>query len=315
VIISASRRTDIPAFYHRWFMNRIREEFLLSRNPFNANQISRVSLKPQDVDVIVFWTRNPAKLIQELPVLDQLGHKYYFQYTITGYPRTIEAAVPKPDAAIATFSQLSDLIGKNKVVWRYDPILLSNQVDIEEHKRLFSKIASLLAGKTERVVISFSDFYNKTERNLRTIENLVYSDITKNTEQLLELSRFMANVASKNGMRINSCAEYVDLASAGIGHGKCIDDDLINEVFGLSLSPLKDKGQRDECGCVRSIDIGSYNTCLHECSYCYATFNKKSVIGNRKKHDENSPFLIGGADDVNPALLAEEKIEAQRDLF
>jgi hypothetical protein len=303
MIISASRRTDIPAFYHRWFMNRIDDGFLLTRNPFNVNQVNRVSLRVEDVDLIVFWTRNPAKLMQELPTLDRLGYKYYFQYTITGYPRAIEGAVPKPHVAIKTFSQLSDLIGKSKVVWRYDPILLSNQVDMDEHKRLFSKIANLLAGKTERVVISFSDFYKKTQRNLGLIDNFVYSDITENKEQLFELSRFMSDVAYKNGMLINSCAEHVDIASAGIEHGKCIDDRLINDVFGLSLDSKKDKGQRDECGCIRSIDIGMYNTCLHECAYCYATFNKKIVINNKNKHDEHSPFLIGGIEGIDMKLL------------
>lgn len=313
MIISASRRTDIPAFYHRWFMNRIGDGFLLTRNPFNAHQVSRVSLKPQDVDVIVFWTRNPSKLMQELPVLDLLGHRYYFQYTITGYPRTIEGAVPKPNTAIETFSQLSDLIGKEKVVWRYDPILLSNQVDLNEHKRLFLKIATLLAGKTERVVISFSDFYKKTERNLDSVENLIYSDVTRNQEQLLELARYMSEVANKNGMEITSCAEQVDISSAGINHGKCIDDRLINDVFNLSLDPKKDKGQREECGCIRSVDIGMYNTCLHECSYCYATFNKKAVISNKRKHDEESPFLIGGTEGIAPHLF--EKDDLQRALF
>lgn len=313
MIISASRRTDIPAFYHRWFMNRIHDGFLLTRNPFNANQVSRVSLRPKDVDVIVFWTRNPSKLLHELPELDRLGYRYYFQYTITGYPRTIEKAVPKPSMAIETFSQLSNLIGKNKVVWRYDPILISNQVDIDEHKRLFYKIANLLAGKTERVVISFSDFYKKTEKNLGILENFSYSDITKNKEQLLELSSFMSEVANQNGMTIRSCAEHVDISSVGVEHGKCIDDVLINNLFGLSINNEKDKGQREECGCVRSIDIGMYNTCLHECSYCYATFSQKNVINNKRKHDENSPFLIGGSEGIDRRLL--EKEDLQRTLF
>lgn len=314
MIISASRRTDIPAFFGRWFLNRINAGFLLTRNPFNANQIVRVSLDKKDVDVIVFWTRNPSWLISNLPVMDALGHRYYFQYTITGYPRKIEKSVPKPQAAIETFCQLSDLIGKDKVVWRYDPILLSNLVDFDEHKRLFSKIASMLAGKTERVVISFSDFYQKTERNLKTVENLVYWDVTQNTEQMLELSKFMADVAAVNGMQIKSCAERVDLAEAGIAHGKCIDDDLIRDVFGLPLSSEKDKGQREECGCIKSVDIGMYNTCLHECSYCYATFNKQVVINNKKKHDENSPFLIGGTEGIDPRLLVPAEA-VQADLF
>jgi hypothetical protein len=235
--------------------------------------------------------------------LDKLKYKYYFQYTITGYPRSIESAVPKPQTAIDTFIQLSQMIGKDKVVWRYDPILLSNQIDINEHKRLFSKIASLLAGKTNRVVISFSDFYKKTERNLKNVENLTYSDITQNMDELLELSKFMHDVALKNDMIIKSCAEHIDTGSVGIEHGKCIDEELIETVFGLPLNGKKDKGQRDECGCIKSVDIGMYNTCLHECSYCYATFNKKMVIDNRKKHDEFSPFLIGGIEGVDKNLL------------
>ena len=246
MIISASRRTDIPAFYSQWFINRVRAGFLLTRNPFNANQIQRVSLDQKDVDVIVFWTRNPSKLIPHIHELNKIGLKYYFQYTITGYPRSIEAAVPRPQRAINTFTQLSELIGHDKVVWRYDPILVSNIVDIKEHKRLFKKIAELLAGKTNRVVISFSDFYKKTERNLNNVDGLIYSDITKDIDALLELSKYMADIAYENGMDIKSCAEHVDTSSIGIAHGKCIDEALIKDIFGISLSEKKDKGQREE---------------------------------------------------------------------
>ena len=310
MIISASRRTDIPAFYHKWFINRLRAGFLLTRNPFNYNQVSRVSLKPSDVDAIVFWTRNPTKMIPFLPEIDEIGHKYYFQYTITGYPKTIEKSVPNPYRSIKTFCDLSDSIGSDKIVWRYDPILLSNQVDINEHKRLFHKIASLVKGKTKKVVISFSDFYKKTERNLNSIENLIYSDITKQHDELYELCSYMSSIANDCEMEIESCSENIDLSSFGIKHGKCIDDKILRDVFGLSISEEKDKGQREECGCIKSIDIGMYNTCLHECSYCYATYNKKVVINNKKKHSETSPFLLGLADDVPSELLTEDTQES-----
>lgn len=310
MIISASRRTDIPAFYHEWFMNRIEKGFLLSRNPFNHNQISRVSLLPIDVDAIVFWTRNPKFLMPSLETLNRLGFKYYFQYTVTGYPRSLERSVPKPLDAIRTFVQLSELIGKEKVVWRYDPILLSNIVDIDEHKRLFGKIAQLLAGRTERVVISFSDFYKKTERNLKAVDGLIYSDIVDEYSKLMDLSQYMAKVANSHGMQIQSCAETVDTSEAGVSHGKCIDNELLFDVFGLALNSKKDQGQRDACGCVKSIDIGAYNTCLHECSYCYATFNKEVVLKNRKSHDPNSPFLIGGVENVDPKFLSIGSIQS-----
>jgi DNA repair photolyase len=293
MIISASRRTDIPAFYSEWFSERVKDGYLLVRNPFNAHQIRHVTLSPETVSAIVFWTRNPKNIFHLLSTLDKEGFNYYFQYTITGYPRVFEKSVPSPLQAIETFLHLSDLIGPGRVVWRYDPILLSNTLTIDEHKRLFSKIASLLAGKTIRSVISFADFYQKTEKNLSKIPNEKYDDITKQKELLYDLSAFMAKTAESNGMSITSCAEIVDLSSIGIPHGKCIDEKILSEEFGLNVSSVKDSGQREACGCIKSIDIGEYNTCLHGCSYCYATFNEKSVQSNRNKHDPKSPFLLG----------------------
>jgi len=304
MIISASRRTDIPAFYTPWFMNRVREGFLLTRNPFNPHQLKRVSLLPDEVDAIVFWTRNPSMLMPHLQELDRLGYRYYFQYTLTGYPRNLEATVPRPRKAIQTFSELSDRIGPDRVVWRYDPILLSNMVDSNEHKRLFSKIASLLAGRTRRVVISFFDPYKKTQRNLSRIDGLVYSDITQDRGAMSDLARFMFGEANSHGMSIESCAELSDLQSAGIPPGKCIDAGLINTLFGLSVDEAKDPGQRKECGCVKSVDIGAYNTCLHGCAYCYATFSQGTVRSNRKKHDPHSPLLLGGVEGIDKRLLA-----------
>ncbi|MFW0767133.1 DUF1848 domain-containing protein [Trabulsiella odontotermitis] len=303
MIISASRRTDIPAFYTPWFMNRIREGFLLTRNPYNFNQVRRVSLNPADVDVIVFWTRNPKMLMRHLGELDERGFHYYFQYTITGYPKILEGSVPRPHRAIDTFIQLSDNIGADKVIWRYDPILVSNIVDIDEHKRLFSKIATLLRGKTKRVVISFADLYKKTESNLAAVPGLQYEDIVNDRLRLLDLAQWMATIARDNNMVVETCSEDIDLYEAGIGHGKCIDDRLINAVFGLPLDAMKDPGQREACGCIRSIDIGTYNTCLHDCSYCYATFNKQAIANNKKKHDPESPFLVGGTEGVEAKLL------------
>jgi hypothetical protein len=305
MIISASRRTDIPAFYAEWFANRVNEGFLLTRNPFNANQITRVSLSKKDVDVIVFWTRNASHILKYLHDFDAKGLDYYFQYTITGYPRTLEKAVPKPYDAVKQFCQLSDMIGAEKVVWRYDPILLSNIVTINEHKRLFLKLAQLLAGKTKRVVISFADFYKKTERNLSQVQGLICTDIIHDSELLLELVKYMADVARQYGMSIQSCSENVDTISVGVPHGKCIDNELIKEVFGLVASSKKDGGQREDCGCIKSIDVGMYNTCLHECSYCYATFSKNVVIENKRKHDPLSPFLVGGIEGLDPRHLKE----------
>lgn len=313
MIISASRRTDIPAFYSDWFMNRIEQGFLLSRNPFNYNQISRVSLSPEDVEAIVFWTRNPGKLMKSLDVLDGKGMPYYFQYTITGYPRSIERSVPRPMDAINTFIELSERLGRGRVIWRYDPILLSNLVDLQEHKRLFAKIAGMLAGRTNLVVISFADFYKKTSRNLAKVPGLICSDLLIQQDQLLELAGFMARIADEHGMQIQSCAEEVDLSLLGIPHGKCIDDQLLKALFNVTLKSKKDPGQRAACRCVKSIDIGMYNTCMHGCSYCYATFDHEKTVDQRQRHDPLSPFLVGGIEGVPETLLRNDS--SQRNLF
>ncbi|WP_252090847.1 DUF1848 domain-containing protein [Pseudomonas sp. MWU13-3659] len=303
MIISASRRTDIPAFYADWFMNRVQQGFLLTRNPFNYHQISRVSLDPADVDAIVFWTRNPRHLMKSLDTLDARGLRYYFHYTITGYPRAIEKSVPRPMDAIRCFIDLSQRVGPGKVIWRYDPILVSNLIDLAEHKRLFAKIAGLLAGHTERVVISFADFYKKTSSNLAKVEGLICSDVLASPDALLDLAHYMAQVAQAHGMQIQSCAEEVDTDAAGIAHGKCIDDRLLADLFGITLKGTKDVGQRAACGCIKSVDIGVYNTCLHGCAYCYATFNHEKTLAQRQQHDPASPFLIGGTEGVSPGLL------------
>ncbi|EHH1223500.1 DUF1848 domain-containing protein, partial [Vibrio parahaemolyticus] len=297
------------AFYSNWFINRVRAGFLLTRNPFNYSQITRVSLTPEDVDVIVFWTRNPKKIMSYLPELDALGINYYFQYTITGYPKNIDTKNVSPYKSIETFKELSRKIGSDRVIWRYDPILLSNYLPFEEHLRLFEKIASLLQGFCNRVVISFADFYKKTEKNLGSVDGLVCSDILEHESKCRKLSRCLADIAHNYGLDIYSCSEDVDLAQSGIAHGKCIDDNLIKEVFNIDVNNVKDKGQREACGCVKSIDIGMYNTCLHGCKYCYATFNEKAAHTNYKKHDPDSPFLLGGVEDVPEQYLVEPIIQ------
>lgn len=291
MIISASRRTDIPAFYAEWFVNRLKAGYVEVRNPFNRHQLRRVSLARENVDAIVFWTRNAANLMPHLPLLDAMGHAYYFQVTITGYPRALESSVPKPAAAMETFRALGDRLGPERVIWRYDPILLSNLLDVAGHKRQFESIAAGLAGNTRQVVISFADFYRKTERNLKAVDGLAWQDIAAIPEAMADLAAFMASVAAGNGMEIQTCAEAHDLSRFGVAPGKCIDDALLRSAFGIDVTARKDKGQRTECGCVQSVDIGAYNTCLHGCAYCYATYNGVLAARNRAGHDPMSPCL------------------------
>lgn len=314
MIISVSRRTDIPAFYTEWFMNRISEGYVLLRNPFNAHQVRRVSLRPEDVDLIVFWTRNPEKLMPFLPSLESLGYRYYFQYTVTAYPRSIEKSVPSTQRAIQTFIALSELIGPRKVIWRYDPILISNVSSVEEHKRVFKKIAQNLAGYTQDVVISFVDIYKRVSTNLNRVPDLAVERTFEESSALFELAAYLSDVARQYGMSVQSCAEAINLEPYGVKHGKCIDDQLIRSLYPIEVSAKKDKSQRVPCGCVESIDIGQYDTCLHGCQYCYATTNQPLAIRNFEKHNPLSPFLIGEGDHL-PLTGSENEVPKQESLF
>ena len=310
MIISASRRTDIPAFYAEWFINRVKEGYVFTKNPFNANQIKKISLTPFHVDAIVFWTRNPKPLMKYLDILDEKGFNYYFQYTITGYPRELEASTPNPHKAIETFIELSNRIGKERVIWRYDPIIFTKYTDFDEHIRLFDKISKMLEGKTKRVVISFADPYRKITKKLESIE---YSDILDEKKKLYELAKQMSEIAMSRGIAVESCSEVIDLDFCNIKHGKCIDDKLLEEIFDINLNLDKDKNQRKECGCVQSVDIGIYNTCSHGCTYCYATYSDKTVIKNKELHDHKSPLLIGSLEDIDEEIL--KKLNTDNRLF
>ncbi len=306
MILSVSRRTDIPAFYSEWFFNRIREGFVCVRNPMNIHQISKIILTPQLVDCIVFWTKNPKPMLSRLRELNL--YNYYFQFTINPYDTLLEKCVPRKHNVINTFKELSDVIGPNRVIWRYDPILLTDNIDIDYHKRYFARLIDILHDYTNRCVVSFVDNYKKTERNLKGVFARELTD-----DEVFDISSYIADTAVKYGVQIQTCAERYDLHRYGIVSGKCIDDILISEIASQAIVVKKDKYQRTECGCVTSVDIGEYNTCRHNCLYCYANFNSNKVSERYGLHDPNSPLLIGNIKDDD--IIKERKIESFRNLF
>ena len=293
MIISVSRRTDIPAFFTDWFLNRIDEQYCTMVNPFNRKQVSYISLKPQDVDAMVFWTKNARPLIPHLDKIDRLGYRYYFQYTVNGYGNLLEPNVPPLDKCIDAFCELSCQIGPDKVIWRYDPIILSNMTDIAYHKDRFSYILDRLHRSTRRVVISIVDDYRKASINFKRMHHDGVEIIPiQEAAQVGELVRHISNEATAHNLEVYSCAEAFNLQPYGVKAGKCIDDDLIAKLFGIRVGGVKDKSQREECGCVVSKDIGQYDTCLHGCKYCYAgTLN--SGKANLPEHHDTSPSLLG----------------------
>lgn len=292
MILSVSRRTDIPNYYAEWFMGRIREGFCYVRNPMNPHQISRIDLSPQVVDCIVFWTKNPASM---MPYLEELrDYIYYFQFTLTGYGRDIEPKLPdKRKELIPTFRELSERIGKERVIWRYDPIFLNEKYTAEYHRKAFAEIADRLEGYTERVVVSFVDIYAKIRRNAAA-----YSIRETTESDMFSLAGEMARIAADHHLRIESCAEQAELLQElGIRHGSCIDRSLIERLLGCRLIGGKDRNQRKECGCFESVEIGTYNTCLNGCKYCYANFSEEKVVESLKLYRADSPLLCG---DIGP---------------
>lgn len=303
MIISASRRTDIPSFYADWFMNQIRQGEFVRQNPVTG-EIHRSSAKPEDVDAIVFWTRNASPMIKKgyIQELQELGYRFYFQYTITGYTAKspsnvrLDGASPHPLKAIDHFNALADLIGPEKVIFRFDPIVVCDQISKDEIVRLYSKISSEIDAGCIRNVISFLDVYDSVGSNMaRAGFDPIDLLAERNRDQLEYILDGIMSAAAKSHREVLSCAESIDLSRYKIKPSKCIDADYIRSIFGLKTSGAKDPGQRTACGCAKSVDIGQYNTCVHGCVYCYATQERDLATQNFKKHQPDNGLIIPDA--------------------
>ncbi len=284
MIVSASRRTDIPAFYSEWFFERVLDGFALVPNPFNANQVRRVSLLPEDVDCIVFWTKNPAPMLKRLDEIK--GYPFYFQYTITAYGNDVEPGIPPAEERLQSFLVLADRIGPERVVWRYDPVFLSPQYTLGWHLDFFEKTARTLQGSTRRCTISFMDFYKSIKKRMQPLGPQKWTE-----EAMRVAAQALVEIAHLYGLEMNTCAEETDLSDFGIGHARCIDPALIERLFGVRVDAGKDKYQRPACGCAASVDVGIYNTCPGGCKYCYANYNEGMVKKNFAAHNINAPAL------------------------
>ncbi len=301
MILSASRRTDIPCYYAEWFMNRIRTGYLLTRNPMNHAQVSRILLSPDIVDCIVFWTKDAANMLPYLNELDVLNYKYYFQFTLTPYGRDFEQNLRPKTNIEDIFITLSKRIGRERVVWRYDPIILNNTLNIEYHKAQFVRMCEKLSLYTDTVTISFVDMYAKLKTNL-------IRPITE--DEIAELSAFIGKTVKEYGIRAIACCEKDDLTKYGIVQSSCIDRECIEKIIGYPLDVNADKNQRTGCGCVESIDIGAYNTCLNGCVYCYANNSQATTARRHASHDSESALLVGRVYDSEN--ITERKVKSNK---
>jgi len=296
VIIQTGMRTDIPAFYSEWFINRIKEGFVLVRNPYNPVQVTRYSLSPDVVDLISFCTKNPAPMLDKMQYLDPYG-QYWF-VTITPYGKDIEPNVPDKQKVMESFKILSDKVGIDSMGWRYDPIFVDSSHTVNWHIEKFEEMAKILCGYTKTCVISFIDIYKKVEKNFPEAREVSAGD-------KLTIGKAFIEIARNYGMTIRPCAEGTSLAQYGADCSGCMTVKTYETALHANLSvPKKGKNQRNgECACLLGTDIGAYDTCGHLCRYCYANTDPDLVRQNMRKHDPKSPFLLGN---LNPEDVIHE---------
>ena len=289
MIIQTGMRTDIPAFYSKWLINRIKEGFVLVRNPYNPSQVTRYNLSPKVVDLMVFCTKNPAPILPYMKYLKPYG-QYWF-VTITAYGKDIEPNVPDKRKVMEAFKRLSDIVGVDSMGWRYDPIFVDPRHSVEWHISQFEEMAKTLSGYTKSCVISFIDIYKKVERNFPEVGEVFQKD-------KLTIGKAFIEIAGKYGMIIRPCAEGNDLEAYGADCSGCMTVKIFETALHAHLNvPKRGKNQRNgACACLLGTDIGEYDTCGHLCRYCYANANSALVKKNMKKHNPESPFLIGNID-------------------
>ncbi len=288
-IISVSRRTDIPAFYGDWFVNRLKDGFAGYVNPFGGRKYV-VALKPEDVICFVFWSKNFKPFLENLRIIETMGYKFYFNYTITGLPEIFECNTAGKEMAIEALKELSKRYSPKYINWRYDPIIISDITDYDFHIKNFKALASELEGYVERCYFSYAVEYGKVKTNFGKFQAKHGVKITDPDNNFrIKLANELSDIAHERGIKMHTCCgDY--LLNPGIGKAHCIDGKLTEELFRKRFLHAR-KPTRKECGCTESVDIGTYDTCPLGCVYCYANMNKETAAARFQEHDSNLAFL------------------------
>ncbi len=285
MIINTGQRTDIPAFYSKWFINRIKEGYVLVRNPYYPTIVTKFKLDPKVVDILGFCTKNPKPMFNYLDEISSF--KQFWYITITPYDKDIEPNVPPINEVIEDFKYLSNKLGKNAVSWRYTPIVVNEKYTIEKHIEMFEYIAKELEGYTTLAVFGFLDIYPKLKKNHPEI-------VDTTSENKIHLAKEFKKIAERHHLELRLCSKEKWLEEYDIDVNGCMRLEDYEKTLGEHLTPKrKMQARKGFCSCFLSNDIGSYNSCLHLCKYCYANGEENKVIENYKKHDDDSPFLLG----------------------
>ncbi|MDO5844275.1 MAG: DUF1848 domain-containing protein [Methanocorpusculum sp.] len=285
MIINTGGRTDTVQYYTKWLLKRFEEGYVYSRNPLFPNKVTRYELTPDKVDCVQFCSKNYEPILFDLPKIIS-RFPTYFHYTITAYGRDIEPRVPSIEKSMETLKKLSAIVGKQRLSWRYDPVLLTEKYTIQSHTETFEKMAAELAPYVDRCIFSFVEMYKKLETNMP--ELIPLTDTDKDV-----LARSFGEIAEKHGLYIQTCGTNGEYSQYGIHPSGCMTLEMVGKANGITFRNLKHKGMRQGCHCIESRDIGAYDTCMNGCKYCYANKNPEKAFGNYRYHDSDSPILLG----------------------
>ena len=296
MIISASYKTDIPTFYGEWFMNRLAAGYCKMVNPYGG-QVYTVDLRPESVTGFVFWTKNIGPFLKYLPEIREQGYPFMVQHSINGYPRELEFRVINYVHTCEAMQQLARAYGPDVAVWRYDPIVFTSLTTLDWHRHNFATLAQALAGATNEVVISFAQVYKKTRRNMDWAAREFAFSWAEHEATMQEHGRALAiefaHIAAEHGMLLKVCSQAAFLLPGVVVEARCVDAERLERIAGISLQgKIKLQGNRKECGCFASRDIGAYDTCPHGCVYCYAVQQRDTALRRFKEHDPHGEFLF-----------------------
>ena len=307
MIINTGGRTDTVQYYTEWLMNRFREGYVYSRNPLFPNKVTCYELTPEKVDCVVFCSKNYEPILGDLAYIIS-RFPTYFHYTITAYGKDIEPGVPSIARSMEILKKLSAIVGRQRVSWRYDPILLTEKYTIQAHLAIFEKMARELAPFVDRCIFSFVEMYKKLAVNMP--ELIALTDKEKDI-----LVKGLGQIAARYGLRLQTCGTNGDYSRYGIHASACMTLDLLGEANGIRFRKLKHKGMRQGCHCIESRDIGAYDTCMNGCKYCYTNKSPEKAFENYKYHDADSPLLLGQLKNTDMLQHGSQKSYLARDSF
>lgn len=299
MIFNISGRTDVVNYYTPWLLNRIHEGYVYVRNPYNKKQVTCYSLKPDDVDAFVFCSKNYTPILDYIDAINREYNTFYY-YTITSYDSDVEVNVLSVEDSVETFIELSEIVGKDSVAWRFDPMLLTDKYNVSRHLETFEKIASRISNYAGFVVFSFVDMYSKLNRNMPEIIPFKRNDIH-------ELLSGMSSISKKYGLSIQSCLINNDYTSLGINNSGCVTTDILERANNIKFKKINHNGNRPGCKCIKWHDIGAYDTCPNGCKYCYANKNKHVARHNYRLHNPSSPILFGNITDDDKISVSDNK--------